>query len=129
MQNKLSIVVILILSMFLMGCGNDIVFDNTPDSNSTNGENKPPIANAGVDKTTIVFKSIALIGKGTDSDGKVVDYEWKEGSQLISGFKDFTYLPTAEGNHTLTLRVLDDDGAIGKDTMVVVVTPEANTTN
>ena len=129
MQNKLSIIVMFILSIFLIGCGNDIVFDNTPDSNSTNGENKAPVANAGVDQTTILFKSIGIVGNGTDSDGKVIDYEWRENLQLISGLKDFTYLPTSEGNHTLTLTVLDDDGARGQDSMVVIVAAEANTTN
>jgi hypothetical protein len=118
-----------ILSIFLLGCGNDIVFDNTPDSNSTNGENQPPVANAGADKTTTIYKSIGLVGSGTDSDGQIVDYEWRENSQLISGLKDFTYLPTSEGNHTLTLTVLDDDGARGNDSMIVIVTAEANTTN
>ena len=127
MQNKLSISLMLILSIFLIGCGNDIVFDNTPDSNET--ENNLPVANAGEDKTTTVFTAVEIIGSGTDGDGQIVDYEWRENLQLVSGLKSFTYIPTTEGNHTLTLTVLDDRDAIGRDSMLVIVTAEVNTSN
>jgi len=123
MKNILSIIMMLILSMFLSGCDKNIEFENTSNGNNTGIENKAPVADAGEDKTTTVFTSIEIIGSGTDSDGQIVDYEWKEGGIVISGLKKFTYMPSTEGNHTLTLIVLDDDDKTGSDTMLVTVNP------
>jgi hypothetical protein len=127
MQNKLSISLMLIFSIFLIGCGNDIVFDNTPDSNGTDGEIKPPSVNAGVDKTTTVFSTIEIVGTVTAGDGQIVGYEWRESLQLLSGLKSFAYTPSTEGNHTLTLTVVDENDKKASDSMIVIVTAEANT--
>ncbi len=126
MQNKLSVIIMLTVSLFLVGCGQDIVFDNTPDSNTsdsnaTGSQNKAPTAIAGKDRNATIFKAIEIVGGGTDSDGQIVDYEWKEGAVLISGIKKLTYVPSSDGNHTLTLIVYDDDGATGKDSLIVTV--------
>ena len=123
MKNILSIIMVLILSLFLSGCDKDIEFVSTSDNNDTDVENKAPVADAGEDRTTTVFTSIEIVGSGTDSDGQIVDYEWKEGGIVISGLKKFTYMPSTEGNHTLTLIVLDDDDKTGSDTMRVTVNP------
>ena len=125
MKNILSIIMILILSMFLAGCDKDIEFVNTtPDTNDTDVGNKAPVANAGDDKNTTVGTPIKIEGSGTDSDGQIVDYEWREEKTLISGLKNFSHVFSKDGNHTLTLIVLDDDGKTGKDTMIVEVTPK-----
>jgi len=128
MQNKLSVIIMLTVSLFLVGCGQDIVFDNTPESNSTSSENKAPVANAGADKTTSVFKAIEIAGSVTVGDGQIVGYEWRENLQLISGRKSFTYTPSTEGNHTLVFSVIDENDLQDSDSMIVIVTPEVNGT-
>jgi hypothetical protein len=128
MRNRLLLLLILGATIFFVGC-EDIKFTNTSDSDDTESGNKAPIANAGGDRATAIFQAISIIGSGSDSDGQIVDYEWRENLQLISGLKNFTYLPTEEGNHTLTLTVVDNDGALGKDSMIVFVSAEANTSN
>ena len=128
MQKKLSIFMILMLSIFLAGC-NDIEFVSAPDSNDTGTETKAPVVNAGVDKTTPVFTAIEIVGTVTAGDGEITGYEWRESSQLVSGLKSFSYTPSIEGNHTLTLTVFDDNDLRDSDSMVVIVTAEVNTTN
>jgi len=120
MKYILSIIALLVF----MGCDKNIEVIDTDVANSDSNQtgNKKPKANAGEDKTIKVGKSIDINGTGTDVDGLIVDYEWKEGTVLVSGLKDFTFMSNQDGNHTLTLTVMDDDGATGSDTMVVEVT-------
>ncbi len=119
MQNKWS--GILLLSLLLMGCSN-IEFVSTSDNNETNGGNKAPVVNAGVDKTTQVAKSIEIVGSVIVGDGDITGYEWRENTQLLSGLKSFTYTPTTEGNHTLTFTATDENDLSDSDSMVVEVT-------
>jgi len=122
MKNKLSILIMFMLSLFLMGCGNDIVFDNTPDSNSTNDENKTLKADAGTDKNITVGTSIEIEGKVTIGSGDIIGYEWKEGSVLHSGLKKFTYTaPSEAAKHTLTFTVYDANDKKASDTMTITV--------
>lgn len=124
MKKTLSIVMILILSIFFVGCDKNIEFTNTSDNNGTNTENNGPVANAGVDRTTTVSTSIKIEGSATAGDGEIIGYEWKEGAVLLSGLKQFTYTaPSVEGNHTLILTVVDDNDKVSSDSMVVTVTP------
>ncbi|RRS30245.1 MAG: hypothetical protein P794_07855 [Epsilonproteobacteria bacterium (ex Lamellibrachia satsuma)] len=90
------------------------------DSNESS--NQPPTADAGPDKTTQVNQSITITGSGTDTDGTIASYEWKEGTTILSNSDTFNYTPTTTGNHTLTLTVTDNDGAAGFDTMIVTAT-------
>ncbi|WP_292655051.1 S8 family serine peptidase [Nitratifractor sp.] len=84
------------------------------------GGNKPPVADAGPDKTVKVNHSVTVDGSGSyDPDGNIVSYEWKEGSTVLANTATFTYTPTSVGNHTLTLTVTDDDNATDSDSMVV----------
>ncbi len=126
MQNKLSVIILLTISLFLVGCGQDIVFDNTPDSNDTNSSNKAPKVNAGTDKVTPVFKPIKIAGTVTVGSGQIVGYEWRENLQLLSGRKSFTYTPSKEGNYTLTFTAFDENDLKDSDSIIVTVTPEVN---
>ena len=83
--------------------------------------NQPPVANAGVDKSVTVNQAINLVGTGTDSDGSIVAYEWKEGVTTLSNSASFDYTPTTVGEHNLTLTVTDDDGAVGSDGVTIEV--------
>ena len=95
----------------------------TANSGNSTGVNKAPTANAGSDRTVKAGETITIIGSGTDSDGTIVDYEWYEDTQIISGNKTLIYVSTQEGNHTLKLNVFDDAGAGASDTMILTVLP------
>ena len=92
-------------------------------------ENKAPTANAGADKSVKVNSSVKIEGTGTDSDGTIKSYQWKEGSKVLANSATFTYNPTTVGKHTLTLIVTDDDGAVGSDSLVVTVTNNEDSIN
>jgi subtilisin family serine protease len=95
--------------------------------------NVPPSANAGPDQsvTDANFNGsepVTLNGSAsTDPDGTIVGYEWREGSIVLGTGATPTAL-FAVGTHTVTLRVTDDDGATGTDTVVITVNPAPNQT-
>ncbi len=84
--------------------------------------NQAPTANAGANKTTEVNEAVIITGSGSDSDGNIVQYEWKKGSTVIGTTATISYVPTVAGTDTLTLTVTDDDGAEDSDSMIVTVT-------
>ena len=81
------------------------------------------------------WKTIILTGSGSDSDGTIQSYQWKEGDTVLADTASFTYTaPDTAGVHTLTLTVTDNDGATDSDEMNVTVTAQpvdddANTSN
>ncbi|SFV57328.1 Chitinase [hydrothermal vent metagenome] len=116
---------IAVVAMFI-GCGgSDSNKDNTSSSLTDGGgtsdvvTNKKPKANAGKDKVIIVNQTVTLIGKGTDSDGTISSYEWKEGNKVLAKKAQLTYTPTTIGKHTLVLKVTDNDGDSASDTIIV----------
>ncbi len=88
--------------------------------------NNPPVANAGADKTVQVNESVTITGTGSDSDGAVVSYEWKKGNTLLAHTASFLYIPDTVGTDTLTLTVIDNEGATNSDSMTVTVTAVPN---
>jgi hypothetical protein len=95
--------------------------------------NWPPTANAGPDQTVTDTAGdgaevVILSGSASsDADGSIVGYEWREGTTVIAvGASPSVSL--AVGTHTLTLRVTDNDGATGTDSVVVTVSPAAGPT-
>jgi len=94
--------------------------------------NTPPTANAGADQTVTDgdgngVETVTLDGSASsDSDGSIPSYEWSEGAAVLTtGVSPFVSF--AVGTHTLTLRVTDDQGATGTDTVVVTVNARPNT--
>jgi PKD repeat protein len=81
--------------------------------------NQPPVAEAGEDVRAAVGEGIVVSGSGSDSDGSIVSYGWKEGDTVLSDAASFSYTPTDAGTHTLTLTVTDDDGAQATDTLSI----------
>jgi hypothetical protein len=90
--------------------------------------NLPPTANAGADKViTLPVNSVILSGSGTDLDGTISSYSWTK----ISGPSSFSIKnsssPTCdisglvEGVYLFELKVTDDKGDSGKDTIQVSV--------
>ncbi len=95
---------------------------------TVNPENIPPVANAGPDQFVISpANSVTLNGSGTDVDGIVVSYKWRQISgpadKLTSPNTAVTFLDNLiAGSYTFELTVTDDKGATGKDTTMVTVT-------
>ena len=96
---------------------------------TVNKTNVPPVADAGKDQTiTLPEDSVNLTGKGTDSDGIIVSYSWKQLSgssisSIISPSGAATLVNNLQGGtYTFELSVTDNNGVIGKDTVNIVVT-------
>ena len=90
--------------------------------------NIPPVANAGTDKTiTLPTNIVSLAGSGGDADGNVVSYSWTK----ISGPTAYNIVNPAspvtdismlvQGVYLFELKVTDNKGATGKDTVRVTV--------
>jgi thermitase len=89
--------------------------------------NSPPVANAGADQTVTDgdgsgSEQVTLSGSASDSDGTVVSYRWLEGGATI-GTNATLIRSFSVGTHTVTLEVIDDDGATATDSVVVTVNP------
>ncbi len=95
--------------------------------------NVAPTANAGSDKViTLPTNSTSLNGSGTDTDGSIVGYLWRK----ISGPANGTITNTnsantnvtglVQGTYRLELKVTDNNGATGRDTVQVTVNAAPN---
>ena len=85
-----------------------------------------PSANAGANQTLVDTdssgsESVTLdASASSDSDGTIASYVWTENAvQIATGVNPTVDL--AVGTHTITLTVIDDDGATATDTVVVTV--------
>lgn len=90
--------------------------------------NTPPRARAGADQSVrdsddSGSELVQVDGSGSiDSDGSIVSYVWEEGgSELATGVNPT--LDLSRGSHTVTLTVIDDEGATGTDSLLIVVRP------
>jgi ribosomal protein L14 len=101
--------------------------------NPSGTSNQPPVANAGNDiAITLPINSGVLNGSGTDADGSVVAYSWTK----IAGPSQFSILSPSlpqtivnnltQGTYSFELKVTDNAGAIGRDTVQVIVNSAAN---
>ena len=86
--------------------------------------NNPPTANAGADQRVTGLVGVNLVGLGTDNDGVISSYEWKEGNHILSTDASFSYTPISLGEHILTLTVVDDDAASAIDSVKILVEAE-----
>lgn len=84
-------------------------------------ENQPPVANAGEDKSVTVNQTVRLTGKGTDSDGTIIDYAWSKDDTVLATTASFDYTPSVVGTDTLKLTVTDNDGNVAFDTVDITV--------
>jgi hypothetical protein len=90
--------------------------------------NTPPVANAGQDITIrLPMSSLNLAGSGTDSDGFIASYQWRK----VGGPSFYTIVAPSQattavnglrqGIYYFELRVTDNAGGTGVDTMKVTV--------
>src|SRR5206468_3572712 len=91
--------------------------------------NIAPVAHAGNDQLiTLPQNKATLSGSGTDADGSIVSYQWTK----ISGPSAAIATPASaqtdvtglvQGVYQFELKVTDNQGATGKDTVNVTVIP------
>jgi len=90
--------------------------------------NQAPTANAGIDQNiTLPTNTVNLNGSGTDPDGTIASYQWTK----IAGPAQFVIVSPAfnqtvvnnlvQGVYQFVLTVTDNQGATGRDTVVVTV--------
>ena len=62
--------------------------------------------------TRFLNKNVTFNGIGLDSDGTIVGYEWKSSKDgFLSNYQNFTITGFSIGNHTISFRVQDNNGA------------------
>ena len=92
-----------------------------------------PAANAGADQTiTLPASSVSLTGSGNDPDGTIASYAWTKitgpatGSITSPATATTTFTGLVQGVYTLELKVTDNSGGIGRDTLKVTVNAAGN---
>ncbi len=94
---------------------------NDTDTVIVEVKNQPPIADAGDDRVILPDTYIKLDASGSsDPDGEIESYKWVEDGVELSTRKSFNKIFDA-GRHEITLRVTDDDGDTGEDTLEILV--------
>lgn len=95
--------------------------------------NQAPIANAGSNQTiTLPQNSITLSGSGTDNDGQISSYEWSQTSgPAQSSISSYLSANTVvnnliKGSYVFMLKVTDDKGATGTNSITVTVNEAPN---
>ena len=87
--------------------------------------NIPPVADAGINQAIPTPVTVTLTGAGTDYDGTIASYQWTKISGPAAGTLTGATSPTAlavglaTGLYVYELKVTDNKGAIGKDTVTV----------
>jgi len=85
---------------------------------------KPPVANAGLDRSVAQWDFIAVDGSlSSDSDGKIATYHWRNDGFLV-GRGQRTEIQLPLGKHNVELTVTDDAGLASIDQVQVTVFEE-----
>jgi len=116
--------------------GTHIVTLKVKDNMGTEGEDEVKIvinsigevdglqADAGEDKILNITPSnraVHLDGSGSSSNNGIVSYKWYEGDKYIGSGKSRWYVLTENGEHTITLKVVDTTGEIAEDHLLITV--------
>jgi hypothetical protein len=100
---------------------------NAAETNTIVKPNIAPVAQAGNDTTVVApVDFITLNGSGTDQDGQISSYLWKQISGPVSSILSqnnatATVSNLTAGTYEFELSVKDNDGAESKDTLKVTV--------
>ncbi len=86
------------------------------------GENQPPVADAGDDKTGDEGQEITFDASNSyDPDGSIVSYTWDFGDGSTATGKVVTHTYADNGVYTVTLTVKDNAGATSTDTCTATI--------
>jgi len=108
--------------LILNACGGgSSTSTNMASQNSTPVQNLAPLINAGPDQNYTINESIILSITASDTDGSIQSYEWKEGNTVLSNNASFEKSDFSLGEHILTATVIDNNGSISKDTLLIKV--------
>ena len=95
--------------------------------------NVKPTANAGADQSiTLPTNSVTLNGAGTDTDGSIASYLWTKisgpAANSITNASNASTTVTGliDGTYQFELKVTDNIGATGKDTVNIIVNAALN---
>ncbi|MBI2374011.1 MAG: PKD domain-containing protein [Deltaproteobacteria bacterium] len=92
--------------------------------------NSSPTADAGGPYAAKIGAMVAFDGSASaDSDGTIASYAWDFGDGSTGAGASTTHAYAAAGTFTVRLTVTDDDGAVGQDTTLAVITDEAQPNN
>ena len=84
--------------------------------------NGVPVANAGVDISVYETQNVSFYGlSSSDSDGNIVSYSWSEGNTILSTEATFIKSDLTLGEHTIVLRVTDNEGSSSTDSIIVTI--------
>jgi len=84
--------------------------------------NQPPVACAGNDQRITLGQTVNFDSSGSyDSDGQIVSYYWDFGDGEDSDEINPPHLYNEVGQFTVTLEVIDDEGATSSDQAVIIV--------
>ncbi len=103
------------------------IMDNDAGTNEVNitltVTNRLPVAIAEVDKTVIKTNTIITFSaaQSFDLDGQLESYNWEFGDGNLSNYKTPQHKYSDDGNYTVILTVIDNDGGEGQATMYVAV--------
>ncbi|MBV0924007.1 hypothetical protein KTS45_07295 [Halomicroarcula limicola] len=94
-------------------------------------ENRPPLADAGLDQTVVTNTTVFLNANGSrDPDGAIAHVEWtietpsgNTTAPACPTCRQTEFRPDGTGRYAVTVRAIDDDGAAREDTLYVSVTP------
>lgn len=103
--------------------------------NKTAATNTAPVVNAGTDKSVTITSgttaNVTFSGSATDKENNIKTYSIKNGSTVLkTGTASSVFASTlalAAGSHTLTFEAVDAGNLVGRDTVVVNVSPAAAT--
>jgi len=125
-----NLVIICVVFFGVISCSKNNAPNPTPVD-----VNKIPVADAGDHhEITRPLDSIILTGSGLDSDGVVSTFSWTQISGPTTsniespGSATTNILFKHSGNYVFQLAVKDDKGAIGTDTVSILVIPSKNDT-
>jgi len=85
--------------------------------------NVSPSVDAGPDQTMNEGDAASLSGDFTDPgyDTHTIEWDFGDGSPVVSGTLSPTHVYVDDGVYTATLTVTDDDGGVGVDTLTITV--------
>ena len=122
---KITKPLLLSISLLFTACGGGSSSDTSSNLIAEEeGQNKLPIVNAGRDGKVQINTTITIYGNARDIDGSISSYEWTKGTEVLGTTLNLTYTPTVLGTDTLTLTVIDNDGAIISDSLKLEVVAE-----